>query len=83
MYVSFLATFQYDMIRPTYFNQQAPTVSVFRIYHIETHMMNICYKKVVNLSLEFRIKTFCLRSSQMIMKQNLDKINSFVRIGKN
>ena len=51
MYVSFLATFhltdfrekwkQYDMVL-TYFNQQAPTVSVFRIYHTETHMTNIC-----------------------------------------
>ena len=30
-------------------------------------------KKIINFSLEFRIKTFCLRSSQMIMKQNLDK----------
>ena len=50
MYVLFLATFdltdfrekrkQYDMV--SYFNQQAPTVSVFRIYHIEIHVMNIC-----------------------------------------
>ena len=31
-------------------------------------------KTIINFSLEFRIKTFCLRSSQMIMKQNLDKI---------
>ena len=30
-------------------------------------------KKVINFSLEFRIKTFCLRSSQMIMKHILDK----------
>ena len=26
----------------TYFNQQAPTVSVFRIYHTEMHVTNIC-----------------------------------------
>ena len=85
MYVSFLATFhltdfrekwkQYDMVL-TYFNQQAPTVSVFRIYHTETHMKNIA-KKIVNFSLEFRIKTNVQdqnkRSLQMIMKQNLDK----------
>ena len=25
-------------------NQQAPAVSVFRIYHIETHVTNICQK---------------------------------------
>ena len=47
MFVSFKATFhlkdfrekwkQYDVI---YFNQQTPTVSVFRIYHIETHVTN-------------------------------------------
>ena len=30
-------------------------------------------KKLINFSLEFRIEIFCLRSSQMIMKQNLDK----------
>ena len=30
-------------------------------------------KRIINFSLEFRIKTFCLRSSQMITKQNLDK----------
>ena len=27
------------------FYQQAPTVSVFSIYHIETHVTNICLKK--------------------------------------
>ena len=30
-------------------------------------------KKIINFSLEFRIKTFCLRSLQMIMKQNLER----------
>ena len=30
-------------------------------------------KSIINFSLEFRIKTFCLHSSQMIMKQNLNK----------
>ena len=25
-----------------YFNQQAPKVSVFRIYHIKMHVTNIC-----------------------------------------
>ena len=30
-------------------------------------------KEIVNFSLEFRIKTFSLLLSQMIMKQNLDK----------
>ena len=30
-------------------------------------------KTIIHFSLKFRIKTFCLRSSQMIMKQNLDK----------
>ena len=33
----------------------------------------ILAKSIINFSLEFRIKTFCLRSSQMIMKQNLNK----------
>ena len=50
MYVSFLATFhltdfrenENNMIWSTYLNQQAPRVSVFRIYHIETHGTNIC-----------------------------------------
>ena len=27
-----------------YFNQQARTVSAFRIYHIESHVTNICWK---------------------------------------
>ena len=30
-------------------------------------------KTIIHFSQKFRIKTFCLRSSQMIMKQNLDK----------
>ena len=30
-------------------------------------------KKIINFSLEFRIETFCLRSLQMIMKQNLER----------
>ena len=52
MFVLFLATFhlkdfhekwkQYDMVYIIYFNQQAPKVSVFRIYHIKMHVTNIC-----------------------------------------
>ena len=49
MNVSFLAAFnltdfvknENNTIWSIYFNQQAPTVSVFRIYHIETHVTNI------------------------------------------
>ena len=50
---------QYDVVY-IFFYQQTLTESVFRIYHIETHVI-------------FRIKIFCLRSLQMIIKQNLDK----------
>ena len=33
------------------------------------HTLPIFAKTIINFSLEFRIKTFCLRSSQMIMKK--------------
>ena len=55
-----------------YFNQQTPTVLVFRIYHTETHVTNICWNLNKFLT-GVQAKTFCLRSSQMIMKQNFDK----------
>ena len=37
-----------DMMWSIYFNQQTPTVSVFRIYHIETHVTNIIICKNLN-----------------------------------
>ena len=34
------STIRYGL--PILINQQAPAVSVFRIYHIETHVTNVC-----------------------------------------
>ena len=55
-----------------YFNQQTPTVLVFRIYYTETHVTDICWNLNKFLT-GVQAKTFCLRSSQVIMKQNFDK----------
>ena len=42
-------------------------------FTILKRMWPIFAKSIKNFSLEFRIKTFCLRSSQMILKHNLNK----------
>ena len=42
-------------------------------FTILKHTWPIFAKTIIAFLLEFRIKTFCLRSSEMIMKQNLDK----------
>ena len=42
-------------------------------FTILKRMWPIFAKSIINFSLEFRIKTSCLRSSQMILKHNLNK----------
>ena len=62
------------------------TIRCVRCILINTHLRYRCLEftklkrtwpifaeTIIHFSLKFRIKTFCLRSSQMIMKQNLDK----------
>ena len=67
------------------FSWKVKTIYVVHKFTLLKRTWPIFAKTVINFALEFRIKTFWLRSSQMIRKHNLDKIiiNSFLWISKN